>query len=568
MTFLIISFLAGVLTVLAPCILPLLPVVLGTSASSRSPLTPYVVIASLGLSILVFTLILKATTAFIAIPPYVWSYISGIILALFGLVFLFPGLWERLPGIGRLSRGGNQLVGAGHQQGNLAGDALVGAALGPVFSSCSPTYFVILATVLPASYVLGTAYLLAYIAGLSLMLLLIALLGQRFANRLTAFSDSRGAFKRGIGVLFLILGVAIAFGLDKRLETALISWGYLDLTSIEERWLEQVEPDAIGDDGAATPGAGSRDGVRRDAGSGGTSGVDVPSHLLRAFPDTDWSQADPALADALSGGPGKDGIPSIDDPKFVPISQNTRPDSVQAVVLTRGEQVRVYPYNILTWHEIVNDTIAGEPVAVTFCPLCGSAITFDRTLPDGAVTTFGVSGSLLESNLIMYDRATESLWQQSTGEALAGAHFGATLSIVPMQLMTLGAVRTEFPDAMVLSEDTGHRRNYSRNPYAGYDERDGTIFPSRGTDDTRFDQKEIMAIFHTDAGTPVAVPWQALRAAGGTTATLDGTQYELTLDGSELTITNEAGETRPFYFEMWFSFAAQHGEEGDVISLP
>ena len=569
MTLFIISFLAGALTVLAPCILPLLPVVIGTSAGSRSRLTPYVVIGALSLSVLLFTYLLKATTALIAIPSYVWGFISGGILLLIGLVFIFPGLWARAPLVGRWSGRANQLVGEGYQKKSLWGDAVIGAALGPVFSTCSPTYFVILATVLPASFLLGTVYLLAYIAGLALVLLLIALLGQRFTQRLNVLADDRGWFKRGLGVIFAVLGVIIIMGWDKDIEARLLDAGYWGLSGLESAWLEQVE---VVDDEDTLPSARERAQEIPNARSSTLPerefAVDVPGHLVRAFPETDWSQADPAIEGALSGGPGKDGIPSIDDPSFVPLQEFSRPDSVQAVVLERGNEVRVYPYNILTWHEIVNDTIAGEPVAVTFCPLCGSAITFDRTLPEGTVTTFGVSGSLLESNLLMYDRATESLWQQSTGKALAGEHFGSRLTIVPMQLLTLGEVRERFPDAQVLSEDTGYRRDYGRNPYAGYDDRDGTIFPSRGTDDTRFDQKEIMVVFRATAETPVAVPWQALRAAGGTTATIDGATFDLTLDGSELTITNDTGETLPFYFEMWFSFAAQHGEDAEVISLP
>lgn len=240
MTFLAISFIAGVLTVLAPCILPLLPVVIGSSASGRSKATPYIVVASLGVSIILFTYILKASTVFIMVPPEVWMYVSGGILFIFGLTLVFPNLWDKVPGIAKLSIGSNKLLGAGYQKKSVWGDILIGAALGPVFSTCSPTYFVILASVLPASFLLGTVYLLTYTLGLSLILLFIALLGERFAAKLSGFSDPNSTFKRGLGVLFVVLGLLIISGYEKKLETAILDGGYFDITKIEHKLLERT----------------------------------------------------------------------------------------------------------------------------------------------------------------------------------------------------------------------------------------------------------------------------------------------------------------------------------------
>lgn len=241
MTLLVISFIAGVLTVLAPCILPLLPVVIGSSASGRSKATPYIVVGSLAVSIILFTYLLKASTLFIDIPQSFWAYISGGILVLFGMTLVFPGLWEKLPVVGKLSVGSNKVLGAGHQKKSFWGDVMVGAALGPVFSTCSPTYFVILASVLPASFLLGTAYLLAYVLGLSLVLLLIALLGEKFASKLAGFSDPNGKFKKVLGGLFVVLGLLIVFGIEKQIEAALLDSGYFDITKIEYRLLEKIE---------------------------------------------------------------------------------------------------------------------------------------------------------------------------------------------------------------------------------------------------------------------------------------------------------------------------------------
>lgn len=556
MALLLISFIAGVLTVLAPCILPLLPVVIGSSVGARSKATPFIVIGSLALSIILFTYLLKASTSLIAIPPYVWGYISGGILISFGLMSLFPQIWENLPCTATTSVHANKLVGAGHQKKSVWGDVLIGAALGPVFSSCSPTYFVILATVLPASFFLGTVYLLTYIAGLVLVLALIAILGQRLTGKLQFAADSHNWLKRGIGAVFLIVGIFIVTGLDKKVETWVLDQGFTSgILHIEQQLLEQTEKQAKSTQGDTSDNTAP---IEKPI-------IDVPNALAYSFPDTDFSKVDPKLAETIPGGPPKDGIPAIDEPAFVPLQEYNRPDSVQAIVLIGEKETKVYPYNILTWHEIVNDEFEGTPVAITFCPLCGSAIVYNRILPDGTVSTFGVSGSLLESNMIMYDRETENLWQQSTGKTLAGSFYEAQLTIEPFQLLTLGEVRVAYPDAQVLSEDTGYRRDYARNPYAGYETDNRFVFEPSDSD-TTFKPKTIMAVF-TDNGMTFAAPWLVLRAAGNATVTQGNTTYTLNVrDSGELSIMDSDNEAQPFYFEMWFSVAVQHKKSLIVIN--
>lgn len=239
MTFLAISFLAGVLTVLAPCILPLLPVVVGSAAASRGRATPYVVVAALALSVIAFTFVLKVSTAFIGVPPEIWTYISGAVLTVFGLLLVFPALWEQLPFMTTVSTRSNSLLGVGYQKKNLIGDAIIGVALGPIFTTCSPTYFVILASILPASFLLGTAYVLAYVLGLSLVLLCVALLGQRFADRLAWASNPHGWLKRGMGLLFIAIGLLIASGYEKKLEIAILESGFFDVTKVEQYLLQK-----------------------------------------------------------------------------------------------------------------------------------------------------------------------------------------------------------------------------------------------------------------------------------------------------------------------------------------
>lgn len=172
----------------------------------------------------------------------------------------------------------------------------------------------------------------------------------------------------------------------------------------------------------------------------------------------------------LSGGPPKDGIPAIDDPQFVSLSEAEAwlDDREPVVFVEVGEDARAYPIQILTWHEIVNDMIGGMPLAVTYCPLCNTAIAFERTF-DGRVLDFGTTGRLRFSNLIMYDRQTETWWQQGTGRALAGEYAGRQLAFYPATIVSWQAFKVAHPNGKVLSLATGARRRYGANPYVGYD---------------------------------------------------------------------------------------------------
>jgi cytochrome c biogenesis protein CcdA/thiol-disulfide isomerase/thioredoxin len=241
MLLLLISFIAGALTALAPCTITLLPVIVGGSLSGgTSKKRALIVTASLGVSVIVFTLLLKASTVFINVPPTVWSLLSGLIIAILGLAMVFPKLWESIPFLNTINRDSNRLLATGYQKQNFFGDVLVGAALGPVFSSCSPTYFLILATVLPASFALGFVYLVAYTVGLCGLLLVITIAGQALLERLGVASDPYGWFKRSIGVLLVIVGVAIVFGLDRKLQVALTGTIF-DETKIEQMLLSKQD---------------------------------------------------------------------------------------------------------------------------------------------------------------------------------------------------------------------------------------------------------------------------------------------------------------------------------------
>jgi len=216
---------------------------------------------------------------------------------------------------------------------------------------------------------------------------------------------------------------------------------------------------------------------------------DAP-RALRQF-DTDFSNRTIDLSELRSGGPPKDGIPSIDQPSFVSIQEARGWVAAKepVIVLDHNGTVRAYPLQVLTYHEIVNDVVGGTPVAVTFCPLCYNAIAFERTI-DGESVTFGVSGLLRNSDLVMYDRKTETLWQQFTGKAIAGTLAGKTLEVIPTQLTSFRQFARTYPDGQVLSRDTGHDRPYGQNPYAGYDDVDSSPFAYDGPTDERLPPKE------------------------------------------------------------------------------
>jgi thiol-disulfide isomerase/thioredoxin len=280
----------------------------------------------------------------------------------------------------------------------------------------------------------------------------------------------------------------------------------------------------------------------------------------------------------ISGGPPPDGIPPIDHPKFQPAGSVGWLAAAEPVATVQvGGQARAYPLQILTWHEIVNDRIGGVPVVVSYCPLCNTAITWRRPLVDGRVTTFGTSGKLYLSNLVMYDRATRSLWPQALGQAVTGPLTGRRLQQVPTQITSWADFRASFPDGQVLSRNTGHSRPYGRNPYVGYDAKgatpflfDGKVDPRLGATDrvlglvagghhlavpyTRLARRAQGRVAVADldlAGTPMVVIWRP-----GTTSALDRQQiagsrdvgaaaaFSRRLGGRVLSFTASAGQVR------------------------
>lgn len=195
-----------------------------------------------------------------------------------------------------------------------------------------------------------------------------------------------------------------------------------------------------------------------------------PSWWSREWPDTDFSKTSIAWSEILSGGPPKDGIPAIDDPKFKPAGEITQLGGREPVITVEIGVVRkAYPLSILMWHEIVNDEVGGVPVAVTFCPLCNSSVVFDRRVK-GKVLDFGTTGKLRNSDLVMYDRQTQSWWQQFLGEAIVGEMLGTQLKMIPVRIESFARFKAR-GGGLVLVPTQGGARDYGRNPYERYDSR-------------------------------------------------------------------------------------------------
>jgi len=278
--------------------------------------------------------------------------------------------------------------------------------------------------------------------------------------------------------------------------------------------------------------------------------------LLMGF---DFSKHSIPRSEIRSGGPPKDGIPAILKPKFLRAEQAAfMKDRDRVLGLVHHGESKAYPINILNWHEIVNDVVGGRPVFISYCPLCGTGMAFDPTFK-GKGYTFGVSGLLYKSDVLMYDHQTESLWSQIRKEAVTGEMIGSRLTLLPLIHTTWKAWKKEHPQTLILSTDTGYRRDYSRDPYAGYADTDRLIFPV-GRIDPRFRPKTwIMGIERN--GITKAYPFPDLEKGPVFFADILGSE-EVRIEYDERSrtarIKNKDGEDLPTVVAYWFAWAAFH----------
>lgn len=277
---------------------------------------------------------------------------------------------------------------------------------------------------------------------------------------------------------------------------------------------------------------------------------------------TDGTRHTIPLKDILSGGPTKDGIPSIDNPRFISIADTSDflSDNDLGLAIDINGVQRFYPFKILVWHEIVNDTIEGQRVLITYCPLCLSGIVFDPMV-NGERVEFGVSGKLWNSNLLMYDRSSDSLWSQILGEAVVGEMTGTELKILSSDQTKYGKWKDLNPQGQVLSKDTGVARVYGHDPYADYYFTPGIFFPVDNKD-TRLDEKDFILGIVINGQAKAYLP-SAIKSIGELEETFQGKnlliRYEADVDAVRIyeKINNQLERVNPLA-GFWFIWVAVH----------
>jgi len=271
----------------------------------------------------------------------------------------------------------------------------------------------------------------------------------------------------------------------------------------------------------------------------------------------DLSDATIPRDELVPGGPPRDGIPAIDRPQFVkPSEVNFLRDEDRVLSVKIDNEVRAYPLRILNWHEIVNDQIGDQAVGVTYCPLAGAGIVFDRRV-NGRKPSFGVSGLLYQSDLVMYDRDTESLWPQLAMKAISGPMVGAQLRLLPSEDMKWAAWRQAHPDGKVLSTATGHSRDYLRDAYADYARPSETMFPVRWTRSELGKKDWVVGVIVN--GQAKAYPIELLKKNAPIADKIGNEQirisYDVTANKPEVT-RSANGEMIPFTTAYWFAWQA------------
>ncbi|MFB6226549.1 MAG: DUF3179 domain-containing protein [Candidatus Paceibacteria bacterium] len=276
---------------------------------------------------------------------------------------------------------------------------------------------------------------------------------------------------------------------------------------------------------------------------------------------TDGKKHTVPLDEIRSGGPPKDGIPSIDNPKYIsPEKADFLSEDSQGISVSINGVDRFYPYQILVWHEIVNDKINGERILVTYCPLCRSGVVYEPKVK-GEKVEFGTSGKLWQSNLVMYDRKTDSLWSQILGQAIVGEMAGTKLEKLPSNITKFGPWKKQHPDGQVLSKDTGYSRDYDSSPYGNYANNERTIFPVKHQDD-RLDKKDLILGVTIDGKAKAYYP-PAIKEEGRVEDEFQGQKIIAEFDQQEEIVklyTKKDGKKvrLPTISSFWFSWVAAY----------
>lgn len=459
-----IAFISGVLTVFSPCVLPILPIILASGVEGKVWRIRGVIVGLI-ISFTVITLILSAVVSALGVPSDTIRLLAVVFLLAFGISLAFPKIWENVQA--RIEQ--HWKIKPQAQTGTgFWGGAIMGVSLGVVWTPCIGPIVATVATLAAVnSFSAGSILLVfAYALGTGAALYLIARGGSKVVSKLAFVKRNNQVIRQVFGVVVVLTALFIWTGLDRRLQTWTLntlpaSWTQL-AANFENRFktqetLQTLQRKDVSMNVPAKPGSTI---VREVKLQDNFSGAKVPKNEIE------------------QGCFGQDCIPSIDHPKFESVNEATwlRDTDVVFAIDYKGIQ-KAYPQRILNWHEIVNDMIGSDPIAITFCPLCGSAVTFERKV-NGIITELGVSGKLHNSDLVMYDRYEGNLWQQITGEGIVGpaARRNEVLQQVPIVTTTWGQWKREHPETQVLSRNTGFTRNYDAYPYGTYEQDDELYF--------------------------------------------------------------------------------------------
>jgi len=465
-----IAFLSGVLTVFSPCVLPILPIILASGIDGNTKRIKGV-IAGLVVSFTIASLLLATIVRVLGVPADTIRIIAVGLLVVFGLGLVFPHVWEKMQTWIELHW---KFAPKQNKSNGFFGGFITGVSLGIVWTPCIGPVVAAVATLAAVSSFSFTAIFiaLAYALGTGIPLYYIAKGGSKVSSKLTFIKSENQKIRQIFGLIILATALFIWSGADRKLQAWTLenlpeSWTNIT-TSFESRLnidnqLQQLK---------------GKDNQVKSAKPGKTVVNNVSLQ-------SDFTGAKVSEEDLLQGCRGKDCISSIDNPIFETATEADawlEPTDMIFALNFKGV-TRAYPQRIMNWHEIVNDEANGTPIAITFCPLCGSAVAFERTV-DGVITEFGVSGKLHNSDLVMYDRYEGNLWQQITGEAIVGpaARRDEKLNPVPIITVDWQQWKTEHPDTQVLSKETGFTRNYNQYPYGTYEQDDRLLFGVDGLD--------------------------------------------------------------------------------------
>jgi len=471
-----IAFVSGVLTVFSPCVLPILPIILASGIDGKIWRVRGV-ITGLVVSFTIAALLLATVVRVFGIPADTIRNIAVLLLVIFGLSMIFPIIWEKaLVLIERFWR-----VRPVQSQGSgFGGGFITGVSLGIVWTPCIGPVVAAVATLAAVNSLSFASVLiiLFYALGTAVPLYFIAKGGRAATAKLGFIKTNNQKIRQIFGIIILITALFIFTGFDRQLQAWTLanlpeSWTQL-ATTFENKFNVDKKLQGLKQEGS------TEKALRRSSGQAEPGSTVVRDVSLA----NDFTGAKVKKEDLLQGCFAQDCIPSIDNPKFESVQEASwlRDDDMVFAIDYKGIQ-RAYPQRILNWHEIVNDTIADDPIVITFCPLCGSALAFERKV-DAVITEFGVSGKLHNNDLVMYDRYEGNMWQQITGEGIVGpaARRNEKLKQVPIITTTWGEWKKENPGTLVLSRDTGHTRDYDRYPYGTYEENDELLFGVKNLD--------------------------------------------------------------------------------------